>query len=120
MLIVLFTTKNKQNPLNPVQLSNRKNPAEAVMNQRQVMFLPYGLKHGMCSGIAVSCFEKTARWDDSGRKEQRANISIGARGKMQNEQTAWEPECVISSEGSVTQPIYVTCIANSSSSPTTL
>ena len=53
MSIVLFTTKNKQNPLNPVQLSNRKNPAEAVMNQRQAMFLPYGLKHGMCSGIAV-------------------------------------------------------------------
>ena len=61
MSIVLFTTKKKQNPLNPVQLSNRKNPAEAVMNQRQVMFLSYGLKHGMCSGIPVSCFEKTAR-----------------------------------------------------------
>ena len=100
MSIILFTTKNTQNPLNPVQLSNRKNPAEEVINQRQVMFLPYGLKHGMCSGIAVSCFEKTARWDDSGRKEQRANISIGAHGIMQNEQTAWEPECVISSEGS--------------------
>lgn len=27
MSIVLFTTKNKQNPLNPVQLSNRKNPS---------------------------------------------------------------------------------------------
>lgn len=61
MSIVLFTTKKKQNPLNPVQLSNRKNPAEAVMNQRQVMFLPYGLKHGMCSGIAVSCCEKKQR-----------------------------------------------------------
>ena len=66
MSIILFTTKNKQNPLNPVQLSNRKNPAEAVLNQRQVMFLPYGLKHGMCSGIPVyralkkQCVEMTA------------------------------------------------------------
>ena len=98
MSIVLFTTKNKQNP-QPCSAFKQKEPSRG-MNQRQVMFLPYGLKHGMCSGIAVSCFEKTARWDDSGRKEQRANISIGARGKMQNEQTAWEPECVISSEGS--------------------
>ena len=28
MSIVLFTTKNKQNPLNPVQLSNRKSPSK--------------------------------------------------------------------------------------------
>ena len=99
MSIVLFTTKNKQNPLNPVQLSNRKNPAEAWIKGRSCS-CRMASNMGCVRALLYSALKKTARWDDSGRKEQRANISIGAHGIMQNEQTAWEPECVISSEGS--------------------
>ena len=53
--IRIFFAKKKQPPVKTVQLSNRKNPAEAIINQRQVLFLLHGLKHEMCSGIPVSC-----------------------------------------------------------------
>ena len=97
MSIVLFTTKNKQNPLNPVQLSNRKNPAEAWIKGRSCS-CHMASNMGCVRALLYRALKKQRV--EMTAAERNSVLSIGAHGKMQNEQTAWEPECVISSEGS--------------------
>ena len=124
-IYIFFTNKNRQNAVTPVQLSNRKNAAEAIMNQRQILFLLYGLQHEMCSGIPVSCVETQHMFAAEMRESVlTCPLLHAASCTMQKHIARFEALKQLENPNAwfqvkVTQRIYVTCVANPSCWPTT-